>query len=59
MQITKIQNFSRKLTWKWENYTKFEGKGYRRSKFNNEEIEFLCEKAIGKKMVKMEYHPEI
>ena len=47
-EITKILNISRKLAWKWANYTNFEGKGHRRSKFNDEEKKFLCEKAIGK-----------
>lgn len=36
------------LAWKWMNYSKFKGKRKRKSKFNDEEKEYLCEKVKGK-----------
>ena len=48
MRICSILKSPRMLTWKWMNYTKFEAKGTRRSKFNDEEKEFLCNKVKGK-----------
>ena len=44
MRICKILKTSRMLTWKWMNYKKFEGKGYRLSKFSDEQKEYLCNK---------------
>ena len=36
------------LAWKWKNYNKFEGKGKRKSKFTEEEKQYLCNKVDGK-----------
>ena len=44
VRISKILKTSRMLTWKWMNYKKFEGKGYRLSKFSDEQKEYLCNK---------------
>ena len=48
LKICKILHTSRMLTWKWMNYKKFEGKGCRVSKFNDEQKEYLCNKVKGK-----------
>ncbi len=36
------------LTWKWMNYKKFDGKGYRLSKFSDGQKKYLCNKVKGK-----------
>ena len=51
-QISNILNVSRMLAWKWSNFEKFKGKGFRNKKFTDEERQFLCEKANGKTTIK-------
>ena len=51
-KISKILNISRMFAWKWVNYEKFQSKGFRKSKFTEEEKQFLCNKANGKTTIK-------
>lgn len=47
-KIPKILKVSKMLAWKWMNYRNFESKGFRNSKFSDEEKQYLCEKVKGK-----------
>ena len=47
-QIAKILKISKMYAWKWSNYDRFQGKGFRKSKFSQEEKEYLCNTANGK-----------
>ena len=47
-KIAKILKISKMYAWKWSNYGRFQGKGFRKSKFSQEEKEYLCNTANGK-----------
>ena len=47
-QINKILKIKSSLAWKWSHFNNFYGKGYRKSKFTENEKEFLCKQAEGK-----------
>jgi len=47
-KICTILKVSRMLAWKWSNFEKFKEKGFRESKFTDDEKKFLCDKADGK-----------
>ena len=47
-QISKILKIKSSLAWKWSHFDNFYGKGFRKSKFTENEKEFLCKQAEGK-----------
>ena len=47
-QISKILKIKSSLVWKWSHFDNFYGKGFRKSKFTENEKEFLCKQAEGK-----------
>ena len=47
-QISKILRIKSSLAWKWSHYENFYGKGCRKSKFTEDEKQFLCNQAEGK-----------
>ena len=47
-EISSILKIKPSLAWKWNHFEKFYGKGKRKSKFTEDEKDFLCKQAEGK-----------